>query len=335
MPKTDDLQELFDEAMVALPSPMIPQPGGLHRRLRRRKVKIRITGVMALVLLGGGLSLGWVGSSETPAAAVTLRPTTTNQIDKKELAADATILRNRLAAIGDLRAHVTISGNSIAVTGGPAELTDAHSPLLASPALLVRPVLCLGGPYDGSRALPAANVSTACIGTPYVLQPVTPDGNGYESTQSSDPALSQYPSTSPAQDSSDPNTVALLPQAQQADSIGFLRYLVGPSQLALTAKVASAQVERDRFGGWVVNVQLSSSASAAWDEVASRYFHDMLGVDLDGQIVTAPIIEPSQSSYTSFNGQLELNGDFSKATAEAVAATLQTRPLPIPLRAAS
>lgn len=297
-------------------------------------MKVRTTGVVALVLLGGGLSLGLIGSSAAPAAAVTLRPATTNEINKKELAADATILRNRLAAIGDPRAHVTITGSSIAVTGGPAELTDSHSVLLASPALLVRPVLCLSGPYDESGGSPATDMSAACIGTPYVLQPVTADGNGYESNQSNDPALGQYPSTTPEQDSSDPNTVALLPQAQKADSTGVLRYLVGPVQLALTARVASAQVAQDRYGGWVVDVQLSSSAASAWDQVAYRYFHDMLGVDLNGQIVTAPIIEPTQSSYTSFDGQLELAGDFSKATAEAVAATLQTGPLPIPLRAA-
>ena len=44
-------------------------------------------------------------------------------------------------------------GSSIVVSGGPAQLRDQNSPLLASPALLIRPLLCLSGPYNGSSIL--------------------------------------------------------------------------------------------------------------------------------------------------------------------------------------
>ncbi len=329
MPKIDELQQRFDGALASLPTPTPPQPHDLHQRLRRRKMRLRIVGLTGLCLVAVvALSLGLTDSSRTPAGAVTLHVAAGAQSSERELQADVLVLRNRLAIVGDHHAHVSIAGSSIVVTGGPAQMRVKNSPLLASPALLIRPVLCRSAPYNGSSDRPGGTASSNCVGTSSQLQPATPDGSGFILPNSSDdPALASFPSTTPAQDSADPNGFALLPFAGSSN----IRYLVGPVEMALNSKVASAQVQ-NRSGEWVVSIQLSSSASQQLDQVGSEHFHGYLGADLNGQIVWAPIIEPTQTSFTSFDGKMDIYGPLSRAGAEAVAAALQSGPLPIPLQ---
>ena len=51
---------------------------------------------------------------------------------------------------------------------------------------------------------------------------------------------------------------------------------------------------------WVVNITLTGPGSTAWDTMAHRYFHEIIGIDLDGRIVSAPLTQPSQSTFTYF-----------------------------------
>jgi hypothetical protein len=264
-----------------------------------------------------------------------LRATGPN-LSHRQLLADAAVMRKRLADFGSTHAHVSVSGHTIVVSGGPSQLTDPTSALTASPELLVRPVLCVSGPYQREATGSDNSLPSTCAETPYAIPMAipTPGGTGSspkgysESNQLNDPALAGIPSTSVSQDATNPRGVALLPVADS----GGARYLVGPTQLTLSSKVASADVVQSPTGIWVVDIQLTSSAATQWDRVAFDYFHLVLGVDLNGQIVTAPLIEPAQTAYTSFNGKMELSGFGSKAAAQAVAAALQSGPLPTPLR---
>ena len=65
--------------------------------------------------------------------------------------------------------------------------------------------------------------------------------------------------------------------------------------------------------------------------LAEKYFHEIIGIDLDGRAVSAPLIEPSGSSFTSFGGRKQISGDFNKTTAEELAAVLDSGPLAAPL----
>jgi hypothetical protein len=326
MSKTDELQAQFERALGSL-SPSSPPPvSGLHSRLRKRRVRVRVTGLAGLALVAAvGLSVGLTGGSTIPAGAVVLH--VAPGVSQRELHADATIMRNRLAILGDRGANVSISGSSLVVSGGPAQLSDPTSVLIASPSLLVRPLLCLSDPYVGASASRAVNLPSTCAGTPYAIAPAIPDSVGYsESHLVHDPALAGYPSTTPARDAQNPDGVALLPVAGTTQ----VRYLVGPTALTLSSKVASAQVVQEH-GNWIVRIQLDPQAAAQWDQIARTYFHLQITVDLNGSVVTAPLIEPSQNSYTSFNSQIELSGSQSKVSAEVMAAALESGPLPIPL----
>jgi hypothetical protein len=327
MSTTDELQARFERVLQALPSSPAPPVSSLHARLQKRRVATRAAGVVALAVVAAvGLSLGLAEGPTDHAGAVVLH--VTPGVTKTQLRADAVVMRHRLAILGDGRARVSIAGGSLIVTGGPAQLSDPTSALTASPDLLVRPVLCMSRPYQPSAQSSRGTLPSSCAGTPYAIVPTTPAGDGFTMQSfTNDPALVGYPSTSPARDAENPAGTALLPMAGGSGE----RYLVGPTELTLSSKVASAQVAKDRHGGWIVRVQLDSEAAAKWDRVAYEYFHLQIAVDFDGSVVTAPLIEPSQSTYTSFDSRFEMSGFQSQSEAAAVAAALRSGPLPIPL----
>jgi preprotein translocase subunit SecD len=55
---------------------------------------------------------------------------------------------------------------------------------------------------------------------------------------------------------------------------------------------------------------------------AEENFHKLLGIDFDGMVVSAPLIQPTQSSFSSFDGQGSISGNFTKPQAMALAKAL-------------
>ena len=65
--------------------------------------------------------------------------------------------------------------------------------------------------------------------------------------------------------------------------------------------IGSAQATQNQTGAWVVDYTLNGAAnSALWDKVAEANFHQLLGIELDGVVYSAPIIQPGQSTFSSF-----------------------------------
>ena len=191
-------------------------------------------------------------------------------------------------------------------------------------AFSLRPVLCYAPPLTlatgqapTTGALPPCTASSVL--TPANLQ-VTPDSasiNGYTSTstRSVDLQLATYPSTLPTNDN--PKDTVLLPGS---GTEGSGRYVLGPAGLTATA-VRSARAEL-ASGQWTVDIVLTSAGAAQLDTLAQKQFHAIVGIDLDGKVVSAPITQPTASSFTSFGGQLQISGGFSEGQAKALAARL-------------
>jgi len=191
--------------------------------------------------------------------------------------------------------------------------------------VLVRPVLCFAYPYAASAVRqigslpvcsPAHELTAAALG----VTPNTPP-QGYASNNvSPDPALAGYPSTT--HDS--PGQVVLLGGLVTPAVNGGVRYLLGPSAMSLSVgNVESAVVRQTHSGQWIVNIHLSHAGGTAWDRVAQQSFHQLLAIDMGGKVVSAPIIEPTKASYSSFDRSMQISGALTAANARAVAAAVR------------
>ena len=334
MSPTDQIQDLFDRAFSSVPAGVERSPLALHQRLTRRRLRNRIS------TLGGALAIAvsatalFTGLASNSAFAVTLYSGTTGSVTTVQLSADQHVMSARLRAVGFPSAVVKVGHGTLVVTNGPKDLANPSSYLTASPELLIRSVTCYAGAQSGppsTKPLPAT-----CSGPQYVAPTATPDGisssTGFsEPNIRPDPALSAYATTTPAQDAASPNAYALLPILNSSSSSVTQRFLVGPTLLTLSSKVASATVVPAPVpGGWMINVRLNPSESRLWDQVAAEYFHRQLAIDLNGVIDEAPLIQPDSTSFNSFDGQMQLLA-VTKSGAYDLAAALTSGPLAIPL----
>ena len=131
-------------------------------------------------------------------------------------------------------------------------------------------------------------------------------------TPSGDPQFTTYPTTSPDNDK-EHSTVS--PAGHRAAAVNG-RYVLGPAALSGTGvHSATAQVQQP-VGG---QHELTSAGSQAWDTLAQQQFHAIITIDLDGQVIAAPITQPSQGSFTPFNGQVQIRGSFTENQAKTLA----------------
>jgi preprotein translocase subunit SecD len=208
--------------------------------------------------------------------------------------------------------HQTAPGTASATTGPAGQGSNTF---LMRPVLCYAPALQVGAGASASTGpLPTCSPSSQLNAANLGVTPNVGGVNGYTSSNvQPDPVFATYPSTSPANDG--PADTVLLPAGSPAG--GSARYVLGPAQLTGTA-VQSATASSSN-GQWVVDVSLTDAGSPAWDALAQQQFHQIVGVDLNGQILSAPIVQPTQSSFTPLNGQLEISGGFTQAQATTVA----------------
>ena len=115
-----------------------------------------------------------------------------------------------------------------------------------------------------------------------------------------DPQFATYPSTT-SSNSTDSQGVVLLPGTS---TIGSGRFVLGPVGLARGA-IATAQANNES-GQWTILLRLTPNGAAQWDALAAQQFHAIVGIVINGQVVSAPITQPTQRAFTSFDGQLQV-----------------------------
>ncbi len=335
MSPTDQIQDLFDRAFASVPAQPSPSPQTRHRRLRQRQIRVRLStlggGVLAVAISATAL---FTGLATNPAFAVTLYPNTSTRVATAQLMADQRVMTTRMRAVGYTNATVRVSHGALVVTNGPKSLTSSTSFLTTSPQLLIRSVTCYAGAQRGPVATSA--LPTTCSNPKYAAPTASPTnastGGFTMPTTEPDPSLSPYATTTSAQDASSPTSSALLPLLNSGNGT-TQRYLVGPTLVTLSSMVASATVTHVPVaGGWIVNVRLNAAQAKLWDQVAKLYFHRVIAIDLNGLIVDAPLIEPANSTFSSFDGRMQLLA-LSSNDAYDLAAALTSGPLAVPLAA--
>jgi hypothetical protein len=189
--------------------------------------------------------------------------------------------------------------------------------------LSFRPVLCYAPPLSLAAGHIGATGPLPACSPPSQLTAanlnVTPDSNGvtgytYRSDVPSDPQFAAYLSTTAG---NNPHATILIPGIRGA---GNVRYVLGPVALTQTG-VASAHATHNG-GVWTVDLALTPRGSLAWDSFTHQQFHQIIGTDLNGRVISAPIVQPTQSSWSSVEGHVQISGSFTEQQAKAIATGL-------------
>ncbi|MGH9017243.1 MAG: protein translocase subunit SecD [Acidimicrobiales bacterium] len=301
----------------------------------KRSLVISLTIVVALtvILLAATLGAGWspkLGLDLAGGSEIVYKPA--HHIDSGQQNVTINVIRNRVDGAGVAGADVNSQGGNIVV-----ELPGLKNPqkvinLIGRTAQLqFRPALAQAAPYTKPKAgtklgpLPSGpSSSTYSLQAP-TLTVDTATGNSNQSSIPDDPVLAAYKTSTAAYDDAHPHSAVLVPLAGG----GGLRMLLGPSELNGTA-VASATAQF-QSPDWVVNATLTTKGAPAWDTLAQKYFHEIIGIDLDGQVISAPLTQPSAPSFTSFDGKVQISGSFTQSSASNLALDLNYGSLPVRL----
>ncbi|MGP0029416.1 MAG: protein translocase subunit SecD [Acidimicrobiales bacterium] len=314
-------------------------------RVRRKQRRNLLISVIAVVCISLGSFAAVFAAKWSPklgldlAGGLAVVYQTQRTVPQSELTETVNILNNRVNGLGVSGAQVATTGdNEISVSIPGVKNAAAVLQTIGQTArLYFRPVLCYAPPYVPSKTKAGKVVNPGPLPTscPAEYQLVTsnltgsvnsPNGVSYATT-GADPALAAYPTTP----SSDNNPKAVVLQKGLPGS-GFTgRYLEGAAELTGTiVKTASAQL--NQTGQWVVNVSLTGPGSVGWDQMTKQYFHEIIGIELDGVVQSAPITQPQQSAWSSFDGQVQISGNFDQASATTLAIALQFGSLPVTLK---
>ena len=268
-------------------------------------------------------------------------------ISQADLAETVNILNLRVNGLGVSGAQVQTTGtNQISVSiPGVTDAQQVLNQIGQTARMYFRPVLCFAYPQALPKKAPKNYTPPRGIATipPCSTQNELTAANLDVNTTTGqatnnippDSQYIDYPSTSVDKPNYPSSTVLLPGLASSGTANGGERYVLGPSQMTGRA-IGSAQATQNQTGAWVVDYTLAGSAnSALWDKVAEENFHQLLGIELDGVVYSAPIIQPSQAQFTSFDGNGEISGSLTQTDADNLAQAMNFGALPVTLKAAT
>jgi preprotein translocase subunit SecD len=296
-------------------------------------ISLSVVVIVAIVALAATLAGGWspkLGLDLAGGSQIVYRPQ--HKISAGDMTTTINVIRNRVDGAGVSGANVNSQGGEVVVQLPGLKNPQAVIKLINQTAQLTfRPALCAAQPYTKpKKPVASAPLPSACSASTYSLQAPTltvdtSTGNSNIASIPPDPALTALPTTNSQYDDLHPHAPVLIP----LQNGGGERYLLGPAALNGTI-VASAQAQFIS-PSWVVNATLTGKGAGEWDTLAQKYFHEIIGIDLDGQIVSAPLTQPSQATFSSFAGRVQISGNFTQQSAQSLALDLNYGSLPVPL----
>jgi preprotein translocase subunit SecD len=284
-----------------------------------------------------------------------------NHISTADLNETVNILNLRVNGLGVSGATVQTTGtNQISVSiPGVTNAQEVLKQIGQTARLYFRPVDCYAYPESVPKhapknytppssvgPVPSCQPSYAISASRLNVQPNSSSPNGFTSNNvPPDPSYAAVPSTSTLKPDYANSTVLLPGVGNNCLATGY-RCVLGGSVLPGSA-VTSAQATQDQTGNWVVNYGLSNSSkglpasckgqsgSQCWDMVAANNFHLPLAIELDGKVYSAPLIQPGQTSFSSFQGQGQISGSLSQQDANNLAQAMNYGALPVVLKAST
>jgi len=297
--------------------------------------------IISVVALCATLAAGWSPKLGLDlAGGLSVVYETHTPVTQAELDTITTILNERVGT-GSSGATVSSQGsarcpdgkNTCALIGAsiPGQKnTEAILAQLGKTAqLFFRPALCYAAPLQLAKGQPSATgglpaCSPASALTAANLAVNTSTGQAAGNPQP-DTQFAPYASTTPAADVK--GATVLLPGLPGQ---GAVRYVLGPTDLT-GAQIKSANASVTSTGQWTVNINFNPLGATLWDNLAQKQLHAIIGIDLDAQVISAPITLPNQAAFSSFGGQVQISGSFSESQAKALATELNFGALPVKL----
>ncbi len=333
---------------------MSPKAGGRAQRQQRRNLLISVLVVVAISLgsFAAVFAARWsprLGLDLAGGVAV-VYTAEGSHITQSDLDETVNILNLRVNGLGVSGAEVQTTGKnqiSVSIPGRQGRPAGAGPDRPDGPHVLPpRAVLRLPRSSTKAQATPGP-AAARHRDDPGVLDvhaahraesEVTPNNSPQGYSQNNvppDPQFATYPSTSPQKPDYAKSTV-LLPGLQNACGLAGapVRARPVPDDGALDLE-CHGDPEPDRPVGRRLHARGFDAGSALWDKVAQENFHQLLGIELDGDVYSAPIIQPTQTGCTSFAGRGEISGNLTQADAQNLAQAMNYGALPITLKAAT
>ena len=297
---------------------------------QRLIASVLLTTIACFGMLGLAVGLGWsphLGLDLEGGLSVVYVPA--HPVKKATLQNVANIMTDRVDALGVSQPNITTQGNQVVV-----ELPGVKDPsrilhIIGTTAqLYFRPVLAGAPAYTP----PATKKSAKTPATPYRTPP-SPTG-GYHFTSAyydsasggefvcgnycEDPIYASYKTTPITADDPSKNVIFSSGGAYDAE-----RLVLGPAKANGTI-ISGATAQLLTTGSWVVSFTLTGKGTTAFNKIAAAYYHTPVADDLDGDIVSAPLIDA-----TSFPGSGQISGNFTHAEVSALALDLRYGSLPV------
>jgi len=274
--------------------------------------------------LAGGLSV--VYETHTPVTPAELDTITTILNERVGGSSGATVSSQGTAPCPDKVHRCALIGASVPGQKNTQAILDR---LGKTAQLFFRPAAC-GAPAvtvakgltPSTGPLPSCSATSALTAANLAVNTST---QAATQTPQPDPQFGAYASTSPLNDSK--SATVLIP-ALTGNT--YSRYVLGPAGVT-GSQIKSANASLNQGGQWTVNINFTPAGATAWDTLAQQQFHAIIGIDLDAQVISAPITQPGQSSFTSFAGQVQISGSFTEDQAKTLATELNFGALPVKL----
>ncbi len=289
-------------------------------------VFISVGGFLGVFLAGIGPSLGLDLAGGAYVVFTPAHKTTTANLNEA-----ANIINKRIGTLAN--AQVQTQGQDIVVqVAGVKNPRALVNQIGQTGQVEFRPVICTTPlpPYSKGKSTSSSSL------TPSILNTICTKQSTSTNSQSNELAAiaQEVPSTSCNNTAANANQDVIYPEPDLTKyKKPYYRELLGPLAANGTIiKTAKAGVVTGT-PGYVIQFTTTSKGSATWDSIAQANFHKQVAIALDCQVVSAPQIQPTQKSFTSFGGQGEIssNSGISSSTAQSVAEAMQYGALPVQL----
>jgi len=277
-------------------------------------------------MLALAVGLGWsphLGLDLEGGLSVVYQPA--HKVSKATLQNVANIMVARADGLGLSQPNITTQGNQVVVQlPGIKDPKKVLGILGTTAQLFFRPVIAGAPPYSPAKGKANAPYKTppSPVG-PYhwtsVYYSSAGGGTFNPGVYAEDPAYASYKNTPITQDN--PHKIVVF--NNPGGAYGAARLVLGPSEANGTI-IKDAYPQVLQTGEVVVAFTLTGSGSPIFNTIASNNYHAPVANDLDGSIVSAPVI-----LSTNFNGSGQISGSFTQASASRLALDLKYGSLPV------